>query len=46
MVSPLDTQHLCKTLRFFGASDPCSIDFSQFAPMFRIDAARYRNAIS
>jgi hypothetical protein len=35
-----------KTLSFFGASGVCSIDFGQFAPMFRLDAARYRNAIS
>jgi hypothetical protein len=35
-----------KTLSFFGASRACSIDFGQFAPMFRPDAARYRNAIS
>jgi hypothetical protein len=35
-----------KTLSFFGASGPRSIDFGQFAPMFRLDAARYRNAIS
>jgi hypothetical protein len=36
----------CKTLSFFDASGACSIDFSQFTPMFRLDAARYRNAIS
>jgi hypothetical protein len=35
-----------KTLSFFNASRTCSIDFGQFAPMFRPDAARYRNAIS
>lgn len=35
-----------KTLSFFGCSRTCSIDFGQFAPMFRLDAARYRNAIS
>src|SRR3984885_6348087 len=35
-----------ETLSFFGASGACSIDFGQFAPMFRLDAARYRNAIS
>jgi hypothetical protein len=35
-----------KTLSFFSASRACSIDFGQFAPMFRLDAARYRNAIS
>src|ERR1700761_8588643 len=35
-----------KTLSFFNASRTCSIDFGQFAPMFRVDAARYRNAIS
>jgi hypothetical protein len=35
-----------KTLSFFNASRTCSIDFGQFAPMFRLDAARYRNAIS
>jgi hypothetical protein len=35
-----------KTLSFFDASRACSIDFGQFAPMFRLDAARYRNAIS
>ena len=29
-----------------GASRACSIDFRQFPPMFRLDAARYRNAIS
>jgi len=34
-----------KTLGFFGASRACSIDFRRFHPMFRIDAARYRNAI-
>jgi hypothetical protein len=35
-----------KTLSFFSACPAGSIDFSQFAPMFRLDAARYRNAIS
>jgi hypothetical protein len=35
-----------KTLSFFNACRACSIDFWQFAPMFRLDAARYRNAIS
>jgi hypothetical protein len=35
-----------KTLSFFNACRTCSIDFGQFAPMFRLDAARYRNAIS
>jgi hypothetical protein len=35
-----------KTLSFFNASRTRSIDFGQFAPMFRLDAARYRNAIS
>jgi hypothetical protein len=35
-----------KTLSFFSTSRACSIDFSRFAPMFRFDAARYRNAIS
>jgi hypothetical protein len=35
-----------KTLSFFGACRACSIDFCQFAPMFRLNAARYRNAIS
>jgi hypothetical protein len=35
-----------KTLSFFGASGACSIDFGQFTPIFRLDAARYRNAIS
>jgi hypothetical protein len=35
-----------KTLSFFGPSAARSIDFGRFAPMFRFDAARYRNAIS
>jgi len=35
-----------KTLSFCDASRVCSIDFGQFVPMFRLDAARYRNAIS
>ena len=34
-----------KTLSFCDASRVCSIDFGQFVPMFRLDAARYRNAI-
>jgi hypothetical protein len=34
-----------KTLSFFNACRACSIDFSEFAPMFRLDAARYRNAM-
>jgi hypothetical protein len=41
-----DRRQLAKTLSFFSASRACSIDFGQFAPMFRLDAARYRNAIS
>jgi hypothetical protein len=28
-----------KTLSFFNASRTCSIDFGQFAPIFRLDAA-------
>jgi len=28
-----------KTLSFFSTSQPCSIDFVQFVPMFRFDAA-------
>jgi len=35
-----------KTLSFFNACRACSIDFWQFVPIFRLDAARYRNAIS
>jgi hypothetical protein len=35
-----------KTLSFFSGSRARSIDFGQFTPMFRFDAARYRNAIS
>jgi len=35
-----------KTSGFLGPSRACSIDFGQIAPMFRLDAARYRNAIS
>jgi hypothetical protein len=35
-----------KTLSFFRSSRAASIDFGQIAPMFRFDAARYRNAIS
>jgi hypothetical protein len=34
-----------ETLSFFDASRTSSIDFGQFAPMFRLDAARYRNAM-
>jgi hypothetical protein len=34
-----------ETLSFFGASRACSIDFGQYPPMFRFDAARYRNAM-
>jgi hypothetical protein len=34
-----------KTLSFFNAWRASSIDFVQFAPMFRLDAARYRNAM-
>jgi hypothetical protein len=35
-----------KTLSFFSAFRALSIDFGQFVPMFRLDAARYRSAIS
>jgi hypothetical protein len=34
-----------KTLSFFNTSGACSIDFCQFAPMFRLNAALDRNAI-
>jgi hypothetical protein len=34
-----------ETLSFFGSSRACSIDFGQYPPMFRLDAARYRNAM-
>ena len=34
-----------KTSGFLGPSRACSIDFGQFPPMFRVDAARYRRAI-
>jgi hypothetical protein len=34
-----------KTLSFFNACRGCSIDFCQFAPMFRLDAARHRSAM-
>ena len=36
----------CKNIKLFQRFRACSIDFGQFAPMFRLDAARYRNAIS
>jgi hypothetical protein len=36
---------LAKTLSFFELSGGRRIDFRQFDPMFRLDAARYRNAI-
>ena len=38
--------HLCKNIKLFQCLARCSIDFGQFDPMFRFDAARYRNAIS
>ena len=38
--------HLCKNIKLFRVFPRCSIDFGQFPPMFRPDAARYRNAIS
>jgi hypothetical protein len=34
-----------ETLSFFSASRACSIDFSHFDPMFRLNAALDRNAI-
>jgi hypothetical protein len=35
-----------ETLSFFDMTGPGSIDFGGFQPIFRLDAARYRNAIS
>ena len=35
-----------QNIKLFRPSAARSIDFGQFAPMFRFDAARYRNAIS
>jgi hypothetical protein len=47
MAFPAGLGRICaKTLSFFDACRARSIDFGQFAPIFRFDAARYRNAIS
>jgi hypothetical protein len=47
MAFPVDLGGIyAKTLSFFNAWRARSIDFGQFAPIFRFDAARYRNAIS
>jgi hypothetical protein len=40
------TQRGWRNIKLFRRFRACSIDFGQFAPMFRLDAARYRNAIS
>jgi hypothetical protein len=44
-IAPYPSSIYAKTLSFFSASRACSIDFSHFDPMFRLNAALDRNAI-